>query len=285
MEQPMKRLKPFMPMRPGLHILLVAFGYIGLASGVYAQSQEVVSQGTLADDSGTALGTFEVHPFPAGRSTGFLYSIEVKRSDGYRWLLTPQGIQGPTDRDGGGPLVWVLREYTARGGSIDRSRPNREGQMITDPRPSLNDHVRVQLAFKPVPEPPGANWIYSAKFETLHFVGKETMSRVVSRTGKYTIDESTSLELLDNHDVISGSILTGNRRRSIHGRAYGSLVLATIDGTIQSDAVRARLELRFGTDAPKITGRYEETEETGRVISRSEKTFVAIRSQSPAKSR
>jgi hypothetical protein len=249
-------------------ILLAAFGYLALVSGVYAQ-------GTVADDSGTPLGTFEVHPFPAGGAFGFPFSMEVTRSNGDRWVLTPLGVNGPTDRTGGGPLLWSLREYVPKDASIDRNHPNREGQMITDPHPSFKDHVRVQLAFKPVPEPPGASWIYSARFEILHFVGKETMSRAVSWAGKYTMDGSTSLEILDDHNVISGSILIGGRRRAIHGRAYGSLVLAIIDGTTGPNAVRTHLELRFDPDARKVTGKYNETGEGGRIISGSEKTFIA----------
>ena len=269
----MKRLTPL--------ILLVAFGYLGLASSVYAQ-------GAVADDSGAPLGTFEAHSFPAGGAFGFPYWIEVKRSNGSRWFLTPIGIQGPTDGGrtaGRGPLLWGLEEFVPKGGSIDRNHPNREGQMISDPNPSLKDHIRVQLAFKPVPEPPGANWIYSAKFEIVHFVGKETMSRRILKSGKYTIDGSTSLDLLDDHNDISGSILIGNRKRSIRGRAYGSLVLATVDGTTEPSAVRTHLELRFDPDTGKITGTYDEMEEGGRIISGSEKTFVATRSSGSGKVR
>ena len=265
-------------MRLTLHILLLTVGYIGLASGVYAQEE-------VADDSGTPLGTFEIHPFRAGGAFGVPYWIEVKRSNGYSWFLTPMSIQGPTDGAGGGPLLWTLREYVAKGASIDRNHPKREGQMISDPHPSFKDHVRVQLAFKPLPEPEGANWIYSAKFEIVHFVGKETMSRSIPKSGKYTIDGSTLLDLLDDHNDISGSILIGNRKRSIRGRAYGSLVLAAVDGTTEPSAVRTHLELRFDPDAGKITGKYDETEEGGRIISGSEKTFVATRSSGSGKVR
>src|SRR5881397_1460201 len=111
--------------RPAV-IVGIALGCIGAACCVYAQTAAITPGGVLADDFGTKLGTFEVHPFPNGRTAGFSYSIEVHRIDGRRWLLAPIGIDRPTDRAGEGPLVWSVREYTAL-------RLDREGQMFSNP--------------------------------------------------------------------------------------------------------------------------------------------------------
>jgi hypothetical protein len=238
-------------------------------------------RGTLIDDSGVALGAFEVHPVPINPVKEFPYSIQVTRVDGRRWFLSPTGVSRPTDTGAvlGGPLLWQVQEFLRPrpGQSIDRAHPSRDGEMISNPYPGLSDHMEGSLAFRPVPEPEGANWIYSASFQMVHFLSEKIIAVIVSKTGRYTIDESRSLELADNHGVITGAIVIGNRRRAIRAHAYGSFVLGTIEGTAEPGAVKTRLTLTFDTGGQKVTGSCEETDERGNVFAGTEKTFVATR--------
>jgi len=140
-----------------------------------------------------------------------------------------------------------------------------------------------QIAFRPEPEPKGAHWIYSASFQTVHFISTKIVDTKVAAIGHYTIDGESSLDLSESIGsesigVVTAVLALNGRKRVLHGSVYGAIFFGTSEDTTNADAVRTQLTLLVGDGGRKVSVSYAEVDEGGRIVAGTEQAFTATRS-------
>jgi hypothetical protein len=239
-----------------------------------------IARGTVVDERGVRIGSYAVRGARSAAIPEFPHVIRVDLTDGRLWVLTPTGVDRPTDTDRAphGPILVDVQEFAGRilGQSVDGTNPDRVGELLLTS--SLGDRMDGQIAFRPEPGPRGAHWIYSASFQTVHFISTKIADTKVAATGHYTIDRESSLDLSESNSVVTGVLALNGRTRVLHGSVYGSIFFGTSDDTTNADAVRTQLTLLFGDGGRKVSVSCAEVDEGGRIVAGTEQAFTATRS-------